>query len=100
MAPRESSLFVTKVIYSGFQEHRIIAYTATGQKQYRQKEHMSTENTDTGHSNKHQQRNMRKVSTHVSPTPLGHLNSVSPKLCAGSEQTDPFMPSSQGRSVG
>jgi hypothetical protein len=29
---RESSLQVTKTTYSGLQEHRIIVYTATGQK--------------------------------------------------------------------
>jgi hypothetical protein len=28
----ESSLHVTNTIYSGLQEHRIIVYTATGQK--------------------------------------------------------------------
>jgi hypothetical protein len=38
---RESSLQVTKTTYSGLQEHRIIVYTATGQKA-QPKVHMST----------------------------------------------------------
>jgi hypothetical protein len=48
---RESSLQVTKTTYSGLQEHRIIVYTATGQKA-KPKVRMSTETTDTGNSSK------------------------------------------------
>jgi hypothetical protein len=32
VSERESSLQVTKTTYSGLQEHRIVEYTATGQK--------------------------------------------------------------------
>jgi hypothetical protein len=39
---RESSLHVTNTAYSGLQEHRIIVYTATGQKA-KPKVHLSTE---------------------------------------------------------
>jgi hypothetical protein len=48
---RESSLQVTKTTYSGLQEHRIIVYTATGQKA-KPKVHLSTKTTVTGNSSK------------------------------------------------
>jgi hypothetical protein len=48
---RESSLHATNTTYSGLQEHRIIVYTATGQKA-KPKVHLSTESTDTGNSSK------------------------------------------------
>jgi hypothetical protein len=48
---RESSLHVTYTTYSGLQEHRIIVYTATGQKA-KPKVHLSTESTVTGNSSK------------------------------------------------
>jgi hypothetical protein len=48
---RESSLHVTNTTYSGLQEHRIIVYTATGQKA-KLKVHLSTESTVTGNSSK------------------------------------------------
>jgi hypothetical protein len=41
---RESSLQVTKTTYGGLKEHRIIVYTATGQK-VKLKVHLSTETT-------------------------------------------------------
>jgi hypothetical protein len=47
----ESSLQVTKTTYSGLQEHRIIVYTATGQKA-KPKVHLSTKTTDTGNLSK------------------------------------------------
>jgi hypothetical protein len=47
----ESSLHVTNTTYSGLQEHRIIVYTATGQKA-KPKVHLSTESTVTGNSSK------------------------------------------------
>jgi hypothetical protein len=46
---RESSLHVTNTTYSGLQEHRIIVYTATGQKA-KPKAHLSMESTVTGNS--------------------------------------------------
>jgi hypothetical protein len=48
-AERESSLHVTNTTYNGLQEHRIIVYTATGQKA-KQLVHLSTESTVTGNS--------------------------------------------------
>jgi hypothetical protein len=45
----ESSLHVTNTTYSGLQEHRIIVYTATGQKA-KPKVHLSMESTVTGNS--------------------------------------------------
>jgi hypothetical protein len=48
---RESSLQVTKTTCIGLQEHRIIKYTAAGQKA-KPKERKSTETTDTGNSSK------------------------------------------------
>jgi hypothetical protein len=42
---------VTNTTYSGLQEHRIIVYTATGQKA-KPKVHLSTESTVTGNSSK------------------------------------------------
>jgi hypothetical protein len=48
---RESSFHVTNTTYSGLQEHRIIVYTATGQKA-KPKVHLSTESTVTGNSSK------------------------------------------------
>jgi hypothetical protein len=48
---RESSFQVTNTTYSGLQEHRIIVYTATGQKA-KPKVHLSTETTVTGNSSK------------------------------------------------
>jgi hypothetical protein len=44
---RESSLQAKKTTYSGLQEHRIIVYTATGQKT-KAKGTKATETTDTG----------------------------------------------------
>jgi hypothetical protein len=40
-----------EITFCGLQEHRIIVYTATGQKA-KPKVHMSTETTDTGNSRK------------------------------------------------
>jgi hypothetical protein len=51
MRERESSLHVTNTTYSGLQEHRIIVYTATGQKA-KPKVPFSTESTVTGNSSK------------------------------------------------
>jgi hypothetical protein len=49
---RESSLHVTNTTYSGLKEHRIIVYTATGQKA-KPKVHLSTESTVTDSSRQH-----------------------------------------------
>jgi hypothetical protein len=51
VAARESSLHVTNTTYSGLQEHKIIVYTATGQKA-KPKVDLSTESTVTGNSSK------------------------------------------------
>jgi hypothetical protein len=47
----ESSQQVSNITYTGLHEHRIIEYTATGQKT-NSKERMSTETTATGQSSK------------------------------------------------
>jgi hypothetical protein len=60
---RESSLHVTNITYSGLQEHRIIVYTATGQKA-KPKVHLSTESTVTGHSSKTPEACRRETEEH------------------------------------
>jgi hypothetical protein len=62
-ALRESSLHVTKTTYSGLQEHRIIVYTATGQKA-KPKGHLSTESTVTRNSSKTPEACRRETEEH------------------------------------
>jgi hypothetical protein len=60
---RESSLHVTNTTYSGLQEHRIIVYTATGQKA-KPKVHLSMESTVTGNSSKTPEACRRETEEH------------------------------------
>jgi hypothetical protein len=64
-------LRVTKTTYSGIQEHRIMKYTATGQKA-KPKERMSTETTDTGKSSKTPEACRREAEEHKLRTAVEH----------------------------
>jgi hypothetical protein len=63
MHERESSLHVTNTTYSGLQEHRILVYTATGQKA-KPKVHLSKESTVTRNSSKTPEACRRETEEH------------------------------------
>jgi hypothetical protein len=81
----ESSLHVTNTTFSGLQEHRIIVYTAAGQKA-KPMVHLSTESTVTGNSCKTSEACRREttclsIMCQWSTTPAKQSTEKAPRQC-------------------